>query len=109
MNSKNDRESITGRSKGTQMIPFSKFQDQISCRSDQLIWKRSKSKQHSTRSVTTYKSEKAERDIEGHIDNAIFFKHSENKNLRDDYDIGKVIGTGAYGKVRLVTHRKSGI
>lgn len=49
------------------------------------------------------------RDIEGPINSSIFFQHSENRKLTDDYIVGKVIGQGAYGKVKLVTHRKSGV
>jgi calcium-dependent protein kinase len=29
-------------------------------------------------------------------------------NIRDDYLIGKVLGSGAFGEVRLCTHRKTG-
>jgi serine/threonine protein kinase len=48
------------------------------------------------------------KDIDGPITSSMFFKHNENRKLTDDYIIGKVIGQGAYGKVKLVTHRKSG-
>ena len=30
------------------------------------------------------------------------------ENIRDDYLIGKILGTGAFGEVRLCTHRKTG-
>jgi serine/threonine protein kinase len=29
-------------------------------------------------------------------------------NIRDDYLIGKILGSGAFGEVRLCTHRKTG-
>ncbi|TNV82197.1 hypothetical protein FGO68_gene11040 [Halteria grandinella] len=35
------------------------------------------------------------------------FEHVAD-NIRDDYLIGKVLGTGAFGEVRLCTHRKTG-
>eukprot|EP00347_Sterkiella_histriomuscorum_P000514 403375554 len=35
------------------------------------------------------------------------FEHI-NENIRDQYQISKVLGTGAYGEVRLCTHRKTG-
>lgn len=49
------------------------------------------------------------KDIEGPINSSIFFQHSEKRKLTDDYKIGKTVGQGAYGKVKLVTHRKSGV
>jgi len=30
------------------------------------------------------------------------------ENIRDDYLIGKILGSGAFGEVRLCTHRKTG-
>ena len=48
-------------------------------------------------------------DIVGPIKNSMFFKHKLHRNIREDYEIGKEIGSGAYGSVRLVTHKKTGI
>lgn len=36
------------------------------------------------------------------------FEH-QSDNIRDDYLIGKILGTGAFGEVRLCTHRKTGV
>jgi len=48
-------------------------------------------------------------DIGGPINSATFVKHSETRMMTDDYNIVKEIGEGAYGKVKLVTHKKTGI
>ena len=48
-------------------------------------------------------------DIGGPINSATFVKHSETRRLIDDYNIVKEIGEGAYGKVKLVSHKKTGI
>jgi calcium-dependent protein kinase len=64
-------------------------------------------KKYSSNTLLSRKS--ITKDIEGPINSSIFFQHSENRKLTDDYIIGKVIGQGAYGKVKLVTHRKSGV
>lgn len=31
-----------------------------------------------------------------HIDNAMFFQHQSKRKLKDDYNIGKVIGKGKF-------------
>lgn len=62
---------------------------------------------HTTTSIRSKAS--ITKDIEGPINNQMFFQHSSNKRLTDDYTVGKVIGQGAYGKVKLVTHKKSGV
>ena len=38
-----------------------------------------------------------------------FINEHSSTNIREDYQIGKVLGTGAFGEVRIWTHRKSGI
>ena len=60
-------------------------------------------------SSNTLLSKKSHKDIEGPINSSVFFRHDESRKLSDDYYIGKVIGQGAYGKVRLVTHKQSGL
>lgn len=43
------------------------------------------------------------------IKKADFIKEHTSDNIRRDYRIGKVLGAGAFGEVRICTHRKSGI
>jgi serine/threonine protein kinase len=60
----------------------------------------------------TFKNKKSsivDQDLMAPISNAIFFKHFNKKELKEDYIVGKVIGQGAYGKVKLATHKKSGM
>ena len=52
---------------------------------------------------------KSKFDIGGPINSATFVKHSETRRMTDDYNILKEIGEGAYGKVKLVVHKKTGI
>jgi calcium-dependent protein kinase len=47
------------------------------------------------------------RDLDGPINSAIFFKHLEDRKLSEDFYVGVKLGQGAYGKVRLVTHKKT--
>ena len=35
-------------------------------------------------------------------------RQTNEKGFRDQYKVGKVIGKGAFGEVRLITHRVSG-
>ena len=43
------------------------------------------------------------------VNKKLFMFDHASANIRDDYLIGKVLGTGAFGEVRLCTHRKTGI
>ena len=36
------------------------------------------------------------------------FRQTNEKGFRDQYKVGKVIGKGAFGEARLITHRASG-
>ncbi len=41
------------------------------------------------------------------INSSNFVQHNEGK-LKDHYRIGKMLGSGAFGEVRMCVHRESG-
>ena len=43
------------------------------------------------------------------VNKKLFMFDHASANIRDDYLIGKVLGSGAFGEVRLCTHRKTGV
>lgn len=49
------------------------------------------------------------KDLSGPINSAIFFQHSNLRKLDEDYDVGEILGQGAYGQVKLVTHKKTNL
>lgn len=65
---------------------------------------------HTSKSFSLSKScvnQKEVVDIKGPISNEIFFS-IKNTPVTDDYLIGKLLGEGSYGQVKLVIHKRNG-
>ncbi len=43
------------------------------------------------------------------MDKTNFINENNDANIRDHYQIGKILGSGAFGEVRMCTHKKTGI